>query len=281
MGEDRSPAPARRLSATFADLGPRLASAAAILPPAALAIYLGGPWLAAALAAVAGRAAWEWTRMAGGPGRDARSWIAALAAAGAVGAFEALEPRWLPLALAGFAAAAWLAAARFGARRGLWPALGCAVAAAPCLCALWLRAMEPRGLETLVWLAVVAIATDVGAYAAGRAAGGPKLAPGISPNKTWAGAVGGAAAGAAAGAAFAGAAGAPVSAAVLAAGLGVSAAAQAGDLGESALKRRFAVKDSGALIPGHGGVLDRLDGHMAAAVAVAAAAAWGLPAPFG
>ncbi len=119
----------------------------------------------------------------------------------------------------------------------------------------------PAGLRNLLFLAVVVWAGDIGAYLVGRLVGGPRLAPRISPGKTWSGAVGGTLAAMLAGAA----AGYedPLRAAALA--LMLSVVAQAGDLLESALKRYFGAKDSGWIIPGHGGLLDRLDGVLTAA----------------
>ncbi len=160
--------------------------------------------------------------------------------------------------------------ARSPAARASWLAVGCVYIAAPCIAMVWLRAV-PHGRETIIWLLAVVWATDVGAYFTGRGLGGPKLAPRISPGKTWSGLAGGVVAAAAAGFASAGLLGVagPWRLAVAAALLAL--VAQGGDLWESMVKRRFGVKDSGTLIPGHGGVLDRLDGLMAAAPAVAVA----------
>jgi phosphatidate cytidylyltransferase len=157
-----------------------------------------------------------------------------------------------------------------GASNPLWPAAGVAYVGAPCLAMVWLRALPGDGLVTLLWVLALVWATDTGAYIAGRGIGGPKLAPRISPNKTWAGLVGGIVAAALIGGAAAlliqNAAGwitVPVSAAL-------AVVEQAGDLFESGVKRRFGVKDSSRLIPGHGGVLDRVDGLLAVSLAVAA-----------
>ena len=120
----------------------------------------------------------------------------------------------------------------------------------------------------MLWLFAVVWATDIGAYAAGRTIGGPKLAPAISPNKTWSGLAGGVALAAAVGAIAAWIQGA-VDVVLLAAVSGVLAVvAQGGDLLESRLKRRVGAKDSSNLIPGHGGFLDRFDGILAAALVV-------------
>ncbi len=135
-----------------------------------------------------------------------------------------------------------------------------------------LRALPGVGRPAMIFLLAVVWSSDIGAYLAGRLIGGPKLAPRISPGKTWSGAAGGVAAVLAVG--VAAAALWPVPAApVVAAAAVLGVAAQAGDLLESAVKRHFGVKDSGRLIPGHGGLLDRLDGLMAAGL-VAGAWIW-------
>ena len=117
------------------------------------------------------------------------------------------------------------------------------------------------GAVGVFFILAVVWCSDIGAYAAGRLVGGRRLAPSISPGKTWSGAAGGLVAAMAGGMLTAGI---NVSVLLIAALLGV--ASQLGDLGESALKRHYGVKDSGRLIPGHGGLLDRLDGLMAAAI---------------
>nr|WP_276591791.1 phosphatidate cytidylyltransferase [Sphingomicrobium nitratireducens] len=132
----------------------------------------------------------------------------------------------------------------------------------PALALLFLRE-RIEGLDLVLWVFIATWATDIGAYFAGRAIGGPKLAPRISPNKTIAGLVGGMAAAALLGGAWAHANGlAPV---LYVLGAPMAVAAQAGDLFESWMKRRAGVKDSGALLPGHGGVFDRLDGLLVVA----------------
>ena len=130
---------------------------------------------------------------------------------------------------------------------------------------IWLRA-RAYGLGNVLFLLSLVWSTDIGAYLVGRTFGGPRLAPRISPGKTWAGAIGGVVFAACAGiaAAAVGGTGAPRAVAIAA---GLSIIAQAGDLAESAAKRRFGVKDSGRLIPGHGGLLDRLDSTLAVALA--------------
>ena len=172
----------------------------------------------------------------------------------------------LVLAAAGLMAFEWR---RLCGGAPSWLAIGLVYIAAPCIALVWLRA-EPHGRETIIWLLAVVWATDIGSYFAGRRLGGPKLAPRISPGKTWSGLAGGVVCAAAVGLVAAALPGVahPWRLAVTSALLAL--VAQGGDLWESMVKRRFHAKDSGALIPGHGGVLDRLDGLMAAAVVTAA-----------
>lgn len=145
-----------------------------------------------------------------------------------------------------------------------WYIGGFVYALMPALALLWIRERDANGLELLVWVFIVTWATDIGAYFAGRRFGRRKLAPVISPNKTVEGLYGGIAAAALLGGGWA-----------LATGLGtplllfaplLAIAAQAGDLFESGMKRRAGVKDSGSWLPGHGGLLDRLDGLVPVAV---------------
>lgn len=139
-----------------------------------------------------------------------------------------------------------------------WTIGGFLYALLPALSLLWVRERTDHTLMLLLWVFVVTWSTDIGAYFAGRAIGGPKLAPSISPNKTWAGLVGGMVAAALLGGSWASFTGLPPALLFLAPLFAVGA--QAGDLFESGLKRRAGVKDSGTILPGHGGVLDRLDG---------------------
>ena len=155
-----------------------------------------------------------------------------------------------------------------------WYASGFVYALLPALALLWIRERDAHGLELLLWVFLVTWSTDIGAYFVGRAVGKRKLAPSISPGKTVEGLVGGMAVAAVVGGAFA-----------LVMGLGkpllilaplFALAAQAGDLFESGMKRRAGVKDSGTWLPGHGGVLDRLDGLVPVAVLTALAQLSGL-----
>jgi phosphatidate cytidylyltransferase len=165
----------------------------------------------------------------------------------------------------------WLMSRAWGPR---WTVGGFVYALVPAVALLWLRERDQQGIDLLLWVFIVTWATDIGAYFVGRAFGKTKLAPSISPNKTMAGLYGG------------------VAAATLLAGAWVylrdlnpalyilapifAAAAQGGDLFESWLKRRAGVKDSGHWLPGHGGLLDRLDGLVPVAVLTALAQLVGL-----
>jgi len=243
----------------------RIASAV-VLAPAAVGLTVWGGWPFALLAAGAGvLMGLEWDRLTGGRGSGA---VAALqAAAPAAAAFAAMASGLVAAALATIVAAALLGALARGRR--LWAALGALWLALPCGALVWLRGEAEAGLATVLWLLLLVWAADTLAYVFGRWIGGPKLAPRISPKKTWAG-LGGAMAGAAlvgaAGSAATGLVAAP--AAIVVSGL-AGALGQVGDLAESAVKRRFGAKDSGTIIPGHGGVLDRVDALLFVALAAA------------
>ncbi|MFQ5621901.1 MAG: phosphatidate cytidylyltransferase [Paracoccaceae bacterium] len=155
------------------------------------------------------------------------------------------------------------------ARRRAWVAASFAYVVAAMASLVALRATSAHGFELVLWLILVVAAADIGAYFSGRRFGGPKLWPAVSPKKTWSGTAGGWVSALGAGAIFAAAAGISMPKA-LALSLVAAVASQAGDLMESALKRHFGVKDAGNFLPGHGGVLDRLDGLMAAAILCAA-----------
>jgi phosphatidate cytidylyltransferase len=156
--------------------------------------------------------------------------------------------------------------ARLG-RQGAWPLAGLAYAALAAISLALLRGDDMAGLWTILFLFATVWATDIAAFFVGRAVGGPKLAPTVSPGKTWSGAVGGLLGGVAAGLAVAMAGGGALGWMVLLALL-LSVVSQVGDLFESFLKRKYGVKDSSNLIPGHGGVMDRVDGLVAAAIAL-------------
>ena len=250
----------------------RVASALVLAPLAIIVVLLGGwPfvlfWCLAAMIVY-----WEWTAEIVKAPRSAEiAGVGVLAVAGLLGASGFPSMALLVIAVGAGAVAA------LGGTRRLWCGAGLLYAglvlAGPMLLRRDLHA--DFGVLALFYLFAVVWATDILALFAGRRIGGPKLAPSISPKKTWSGAIAGALGGVAAGAAVA-AVGSnllnlPKTNILAATGLALllSVVAQGGDLLESAVKRRFGVKDSGRIIPGHGGLMDRLDGFLAAAGAAA------------
>ncbi|MEZ5932414.1 MAG: phosphatidate cytidylyltransferase [Alphaproteobacteria bacterium] len=246
---------------------------AIVLAPAVLALVVWGVWPFALLAALAVvLLALEWRHLMAAR-IDIRTGDVAGLAAGVSAllvlllAALGLDEQALLLALAGTPIAAL--AARFLGASPVWTGAGVLYLSLPMLALVWLRAVPGVGLALLLWLLLVVWATDIMAYFVGRQIGGRRLAPSISPGKTWAGLWGGMA-----GAALVGAVAALLigpfrllPSIILAACL--AGIAQLGDLTESALKRQAGVKDSGGLIPGHGGLFDRLDGLLFAAPALA------------
>ncbi len=239
----------------------RIASAAILAPVGLAALFVGGMVWDIVIALAAAGVCFEWGGISSTPPRARIALIAAVVLVTACGAFG--HPRLALVILAG--AMALLLVLR---RAGAATSCGAAYVALPALALVWLRA-QPSGLAIVLLVMLTVWSSDTGAYIVGRAIGGPKLAPAVSPSKTWSGAAGGLLAACLLGALFAvlRATHAPMhrvgDTILLACLLGI--ASQIGDLAESAAKRHFGVKDSGRLIPGHGGLLDRLDGLMAAA----------------
>ena len=244
------------------ELRTRVVSSVVLGIAALAAAWLGGLWFLAFWTAAALAVWWEWTGVVKAAPRPILTGIGAVAIAG------------MAVSLAAGAAAFAFVSALIGAavamagaqNRRLWAGAGLFYAAAVVIPAVILRDDPALGLIAILWLFAVVWSEDTGAYFTGRYFGGPKLAPAISPGKTWSGAAGGTLAGIAAG-----------SIVILAAGIAfrpmhvvvafiVVVAAQLGDLLESAIKRHFAVKDASNLLPGHGGLMDRLDGFLLAAL---------------
>jgi phosphatidate cytidylyltransferase len=248
----------------------RIAAAAVLAPLGLWVVYLGGIPLVAATAACAAAAAAEWTRMATAGVSAYARWILGLVTGGfAVAAtIFGLEPLEAVLAIcvAAMIVVGGLAALLKGPVTAM--AFGAVYVSLPFGAFVWLREAFPDGRMILITLLAIVWATDIAAYFAGRGFGGPLLSPKDSPNKTWNGAIGALICAGLAAAAAARAGGAELQGWIVI-GLAMSIVAQAGDLLESRCKRIFGVKDSSGIIPGHGGVLDRLDALMAASVALA------------
>jgi phosphatidate cytidylyltransferase len=295
-------APPAERPAGLTNLQKRTLSAAVLLPVVIAAIYFGHPYFTLLIAVFAGAAAWEWSRVIVQdfrPGRPAipvplapaRPWlipsvlsIATTVATVFLVGFETnidwvtvfglgLVVVILGTAIARLKLFGVLSAG--GPRHfAKWFTYGTAYAALPAAALVSLRSDAEFGTATLVWIIALVVAADTGGYLVGRTVGGPKLAPRISPNKTWSGL-----GGAVAGAALVGLLTAFILnhtnvlvLTLISAVIGLLE--QGGDLVESAFKRHFGVKDTSQIIPGHGGVLDRVDGLLAVAVAVLVINLW-------
>lgn len=252
------------------EIGLRAASAVVLAPAAVLSIWAGGFWFLGIMLAACLLLSIEWAMMSA-----PRAWRL-MTGAVAFGLFAAVisahvEQLSLALVMLVFCAVAAGVFARSRGQEALDAAYGVLYLGWPAVLLIWLRdGSTAIGLAWTVFAFAVAWASDIMAYLAGSTFGGPKLWPRFSPNKTWSGFIGGLAAGSVAGAllaAFLDMGIGPGWGALL--GLAAAIATMAGDLWESALKRRYGVKDAGNLIPGHGGLLDRVDGLMFAAVVVA------------
>ena len=248
------PAPRRRFGS---DLKPRVAAAAVMGGLALATAWIGGFIFAAFWWLASVVVLWEWQRLIGGARLAERVALGGLFIA--LAALFALHNSIL-------GAVGWLA----GWGTGTWAGVGALYAGALVASVTLLRISPSYGLAAILWVFAVVWGADVAAYFAGRTIGGPRLWPSISPGKTWSGAIVGALAGAVLGL-------------MLTAwtnrfmplfwlGLATAIVSELGDLFESALKRRFGVKDSSGLIPGHGGLMDRLDAFVAASVFAAVVA---------
>ena len=251
-------------AARWADLWPRLASGIVLIVVGAVEIWVGGLPFAALVCALAGAMIWEAARMFAAPDALRSGVLAAVALALAL---------WLPgiMVLPVLLAAAVVASSSVERERGpffalaIWALLGCYAMGT-------LRA--EAGLIWVLWLVAVVVISDVAGYFAGRILGGPKFWPRFSPKKTWSGTIAGWIGAAVIGLIFAGPTGAGLALVPLSVLVGF--AGQMGDIAESAVKRLRGVKDSSNLIPGHGGVLDRFDAMLGAALVVVILWALGL-----
>lgn len=257
----------------WSDLGARVASSLVLASGGLAAAWYGGAWLAGACGAAVVVMSYEWARMSE-PNATMPAFLLALA--GSLGAVMFASWGQLAFGVAWMGAAALISATRRRSVAAVIETVGGALyVGLPCALFLWLRDRAPEGLETILTLFACIWAADVFAYFGGKLIGGPRIARGLSPNKTWSGIIAGVMAGAAAGWACGAVFGAEAAkmAIWVAVGALMAFTGLMGDLFESFLKRRFGVKDASRIIPGHGGVLDRIDGLMAATLVTGAVVA--------
>jgi phosphatidate cytidylyltransferase len=239
----------------------RLVSSLVLAPLAVAAAYAGGPVFLAFWTVAAVIVLWEWDTLVCAHDRNSVLTIGVVALVGAalLMAFDWSGTAVTLVALSLFGVATLASRARRG-----WCVVGTAYAAALLIAPVVLRDDPNFGFTAILVVFVIVWLTDIVAYFTGRALGGPKLMPRVSPNKTWSGAIGGTLAGTAGGVLVAGGFN---NVEIVLVALALSLASQGGDLFESAVKRRFSAKDASQLIPGHGGLMDRLDGFIAAVLA--------------
>ncbi len=245
----------------------RIVSAVLLLPPVLGAVYMGGWWFAAFLMLGGILMATEWVKLTEAGG-SLFGWFLASVMIGIVFVAELLTPNAASL-LAVLIGLTLLGGvfARYSSVKALgWWIVGLGYVASPLIALWWLRGVD--GMLVL-WVLLIVWATDIGGYFAGKGIGGPKLAPKISPKKTWAGLLGGMALSVIVSLAMDAIEPLGLSISLIALfSAGFAVWSQVGDLLESGVKRSFGVKDSGGLIPGHGGLLDRVDGLVFVAPAV-------------
>jgi phosphatidate cytidylyltransferase len=268
---DEASAPEPSDGTMYDGLVKRLTSAVFLIPISLGFVYLGGWPFALSLIFVTALMAFEWNRLV--LGQENREKIIVYFAlytsflAGVLGL--GLEGHWrAALGVCVLAAIMTLLLALQHKVKAVWPFVGVPYLFLPMMSFIWLREAE-WGLTVIIWILLVVWGSDSGGYLAGKSIGGPKLAPKISPNKTWSGFVGGVALAMLAGFGVGLFVGDGSILKLIMVSAGLSAISQVGDLAESAVKRHFGVKDFSSLIPGHGGVLDRFDGLLFVLVAAA------------
>lgn len=243
----------------------RLVSAVILIPISIAFVYAGGWPFALSLVFVVSLMAFEWNRLVlGGANKSMIMVFVAIYTGFVIGVLGlGLKEQWgFALLLTGFATVLVYFLAVQQKLKASWPTLGVPYLFLPMLSFIWLRAGVDgeHGIATIVWVLLVVWGSDSGGYIAGKSIGGPKLAPRISPNKTWSGFAGGMALAMLAGLVMSLWVGEGEAMRLILVSAVLSAISQVGDLVESAVKRHFGVKDFSSLIPGHGGVLDRFDG---------------------
>ena len=264
----------------------RLISALILVPIVLIDIWVGQWWFAALVVFGIGAATREWVRMIGGQASKPVAPVIILAMiAAALGVAFLLVPNDLVAAadraralqidvtfmlimVIGVCALTFALGIITDVKQRVPMALGVPYLLLPAIALIWMRE-QPEGLRLIIYLMIVVWATDTGAYLVGRLIGGAKLAPTISPNKTWSGAIGGTLIAGLSGLAIGLWFGSELPVVAFSLALFLAVISQFGDLLESGVKRNYAVKDSGGFIPGHGGILDRVDGLLAASVGLA------------
>ena len=220
--------------------------------------------------------AWEWGRLVRSEGLDTAFGVQiAATAVAALATVQGCPACALLAVIAGAIAVFFIRSAKLERPQAWWSAAGVYYAGFPAVALIWIRGDPAYGWQAILYLFITVWTTDSAAYLFGRWIGGPKLAPRVSPKKTWSGLIGGAGSAGLAGLVFARVADGAFSPQLALLAVVLALIAQLGDLGESAIKRIFGMKDTSGLIPGHGGVLDRIDGLLFAAFA-AGVLAWSL-----
>jgi len=262
---DADPAARRELRPSN-ELALRVGSALVLIPLAIGTAYVGGWPFAVFWGVAAIGVLWEWTTLVTGAGRRS---VLAVGAAALVLAIGLTATYHLLAGVVALALGTFAAAALAPAERRIWVAGGVPYAGALGMAPVVLRSDGEHGFLAMVFLFAIVWATDIVAYFVGRSLGGPKLLPRVSPKKTWSGAFGGTLAAMVLTIAIARTLSLSGLLALTLLAVLLSVFAQIGDLFESFLKRKFGAKDSSQLIPGHGGLMDRLDGFVSAAVLAA------------
>lgn len=267
-GDGTGPAPGLQ-SRLGSDFATRLLAGLAMAAVAAGFTFSGTVPFAVLVAAVAMLLSWEWSRLVHGREADAVV-VVTVVTAGAAAVLAAVG--FVGLGLLALPIGAILAMLLSLGRNSVFSALGVFYAGLPAVALIWLRSDVALGLLAVIFVIVIVATSDTVAFITGRLLQGPRLWPRVSPNKTWSGLIGALLASTVVAALFWFAVPGASAVRLAATGTVLSLVAQAGDLAESAIKRRFGAKDTSTLIPGHGGIMDRVDGLVAAASAVGLAA---------